>query len=91
MQPGEDVEIEARDEHGGVIGVLLVADQKFGGGSPRERKVVVAGPDRLEERGSGHKHGAILNVGVVLLRSMRTTVPCSIRGRSRLTGLFVTR
>ena len=26
MQPGENVEIEAGDEHGGVIGVLLVPD-----------------------------------------------------------------
>ena len=50
MHPGEEVEIEARKRHDGVVGVLLVAHGDVGECIPREDEPgVVAGTDGREE------------------------------------------
>lgn len=43
MQPGEEVEVEARDAHDWVVGVLLVPDGDLAGAVPCKVKVVVGG------------------------------------------------
>ena len=50
MRPGEEVEVEARKGHDGIVGVLLEAHGDFGEGVPREDETaVVAGLDGREE------------------------------------------
>ena len=48
VQPREEVEVEARDAHDGVVGVFLVGDEEVGGGVPDKGEVVVGGEDTAE-------------------------------------------
>ena len=68
VQPGEEVEVEARDSHDGVVGVFLESDGDLGGAVPDEVEVVVAGADGLEEHGGVGEEGDVLDIRVVNLR-----------------------
>ena len=67
VDPREEVEVEARDAHDGVVGEALVGDQGVGDLVPVEGEVVVGRAERLEEGGAGGEEGDVLDVGVVLL------------------------
>ena len=50
MRPGKEIEVEARDGHDGIVGVLLEADGELGECVPGEDETaVVAGLDGGEE------------------------------------------
>ncbi|KFY90677.1 hypothetical protein V500_05015 [Pseudogymnoascus sp. VKM F-4518 (FW-2643)] len=68
VQPREEVEVEARDSHDGVVGVFLESDGDLGGAVPDEVEVVVAGADGLEEHGGVGEEGDVLDIRVVNLR-----------------------
>lgn len=67
VDPGQEVEVEARDTHDGVVHVLLVRDHGVGDGVPDECEVVVARAEGLEEGGAGGEERDVLDVGVVFL------------------------
>ena len=79
VQPREEVQVEARDAHDGVVGVLLEGDEEVGDGVPGEGEVVVGGVDAAEEGGGGGEEGDVLDVGVVFLRA-RMSVGVGGRG-----------
>lgn len=67
VQPREEVEVEARHAHDGVVRVLLEGDEEVGGGVPDEGEVVVGGEDAAEKGGRGGEEGDVLDIGVVFL------------------------
>lgn len=70
VQPREEVKIEARDAHDGVVRVCLEGDEEVGGGVPDEGEVVVRGEDAAEEGGRRGEEGDVLDIGVVFLRGL---------------------
>lgn len=65
VKPGEEVEVEARDAHDGVVGVFLELDGDLAGAVPGEVEVVVGGVEGLEEHGGVGEEGDVLDVRVV--------------------------
>lgn len=66
MQPREEVEVEARDAHDRVVGVLLEGYKEVGSGVPDEGEVVVGRVKAPEERGRGGEDRDVLDIGIVL-------------------------
>ena len=66
VQPAEDVEVEARERHDGVVHVFLVGDQQVAGAVPDELPVVEGGEDRFKVGWGGGEERDVLDVGVVL-------------------------
>lgn len=67
MQPREEVKVEARNSHDGVVGVFLELDGNLAGAVPGEIKVVVGGANGLEEHGGVGEERDVLNIWVVNL------------------------
>lgn len=67
VQPREEVEIEARNTHDGVVGVFLELDGDLASAVPGEVKVVVGGADGLEEHGGVGEEGDVLDIWIVNL------------------------
>ena len=67
MAPGEEVEIEPREGHDGVVRVLLVREEDLARRVPGELKVLVeSGDDAFDVGGRGGEEGRVLDVRVVL-------------------------
>ena len=67
VDPREEVQVEAGDAHDGVVGVLLVGNEDFGGAVPDKSKVVVGGAKGLEKGRAGGEERNVLDIRVVLL------------------------
>lgn len=65
MQPGEHVEVEARERHYRVVGVLLVGDHEVTGRVPDETPVVEGAENGFHVGRSGGKERNVLDVRVV--------------------------
>lgn len=65
VQPREEVEVEARNAHDGVVGVLLEPNGNLTGTVPGEVEVVVGGAEGLEEHGGVGEEGDVLDIWVV--------------------------
>lgn len=67
MQPGEEIEIETRDAHDRIVGVVLVWDGEIRDSIPQEGEIVVARVKASEDRRRGCEERRILYVRVVFL------------------------
>jgi hypothetical protein len=71
MGQRKKVEVEAGEEHDGVVQPFLESDHKVGGAVPYELKsVVICALDRFEVSGSGGEEGDVLEIGVVFLAKL---------------------
>jgi hypothetical protein len=65
MQPAEEVEVEARERHDGVVPPLLVGNEQVARTVPDEAEVVEGREDRLHVGGGGAEERDVLDVRVV--------------------------